>query len=363
MANKVNRILILGKGRIGKAVQHYLRKYSPKFRVSFFNKKTNPKNYSLFISALPGDVGRLGLRLALRFKKDLIDLSDVEHKFYLKAKKEIKKRKILVAPLCGFSPGLTNFICGREAKENKVARIEILAGTLSPKEHSFPFLWCFKDLIEGHTSKAVLIKSGRKIKAPPFSDLRKEKTLRQGLRVSLSRTPQEKIRKIEAESYLADGLTSLPHTLEVKNMSYRILRPAGFYIFFEYLKSHGFFKKENIAQTKKILEAKKENNLTAGIIRVKTSKKEIVWQLKSFSKSDEKLNSMQKITAILPAALAQIVLKGDFSQKGLFFPEQLGADKTLFKKIINKTNRVGGIRIMKKRKQSQAKQTKEKKLP
>jgi len=233
----MKKILILGKGRIGKAVEYYLRKYKLPLRVSFFSREGNVKNSFLLIGALPGDVGEKSLRLALRFKKNLIDISDLDYTFYLKYKKEIEKKGIKVFPESGFSPGLVNLICGREVKDNKVKEIEIKAGTLSPKKFFFPFLWCFEDLIETHQIKATLIKKGKKIKVSSFSDYRKEK-----------------IKGIEAESYLAEGLESLIHALKVKNMNYRILRPFGFYDFFQYLRKQGFFKKENIAFTKKILE-------------------------------------------------------------------------------------------------------------
>ncbi len=312
----MKKILILGKGRIGRAVKYYLRKQSLNIKVSFFNNEKDIKNSDLLISALPGDVGELGLKLALKFKKDLIDISDLEHSFYLKNKKKIKEKGILVIPLAGFSPGLVNFICGRESKENKVKEIEISAGSLSPKSFFFPFLWCFEDLIEGHQSKATVLRNGKKIKVSPFSDYRKEK-----------------IEKIDAESYLAEGLCSLIDTLKVKNMSYRVIRNLGFSYFFKYLDGYGFLNDQNIDFTKKILESRKQDNLTLGEIRIKVAKKQILWKMKTFSKKNEKLNSMQKITAIFPVALAKELLRGNISQKGLVFPEQLGEDSPLFKEI------------------------------
>lgn len=310
------KIVIFGKGRIGKAVKYYLKKLNLDIKVGFLNKDADAKNCDLIIAALPGDVGELGLKLALKFKKDLIDISDLEHSFYLKNKKKIKDKGISVIPFAGFSPGLVNFICGREVKENKVNEIEILTGSLSKQKSSFPFLWCFDDLIEGHQLKASLMKNGKKIKTSPFSDYRKEK-----------------IEKIDAESYLAEGLCSLIDTLKVKNMSYRVVRNFGFSDFFKYSENYGFFNDKNIDFTKKILESKKQDNLTLGEIRIKTAKKQILWKMKTFSKKNEKLNSMQKITAIFPVALAKQLLKGNISQKNLIFPEQLGEDKSLFKEI------------------------------
>ncbi len=312
----MKKILILGKGRMGKAIDYYLKKQSLNIKVDFFNNEKDVKNSDLLISALLGDVGELGLKLALKFKKDLIDISDLDYSFYLKNKKKIKDKRILVIPFAGFSPGLVNFICGREVKENKVKEIEILTGSLSKQKYSFPFLWCFDDLIEGHQLKATLIKNGKKIKVPPFSNYRKEK-----------------IEKIKAESYLAEGLCSLIDTLKVKNMSYRVVRNFGFSYFFKYLEGYGFLNDQNIDFTKKILESRKQDNLTLGEIRIETAKKQILWKMKAFSKKNEKLNSMQKITAIFPVVLAKELLKGNISQKGLIFPEQLGEDNPLFKEI------------------------------
>lgn len=310
------KVVIFGKGRIGKAVKYYLKKLNLDVKVGFLNKDAAAKDCDLIISTLPGDIGELGLKLALKFKKDLIDISDLDYSFYLKNKRKIKEKGILVIPFAGFSPGLVNFICGREVKENKVKEIEILTGSLSNQKYSFPFLWCFDDLIEGHQLKATLIKNGKKIKVSPFSDYR-----------------EERIEKIEAESYLAEGLCSLIDTLKVKNMSYRVVRNFGFSYFFKYLEGYGFFNDQNIDFTKKILESRKQDNLTLGEIRIKTAKKQIFWKMKMFSKKNEKLNSMQKITAIFPAVLARELFKGSISQKGLTFPEQLGGDKPLFKKI------------------------------
>ncbi|MCP6718246.1 MAG: hypothetical protein KJI70_01710 [Patescibacteria group bacterium] len=313
------KVLILGKGRIGKALIHYLRREKSKTKACFFNSEENVKNADLIISALPGDIGELGLKLALKHKKDFIDISDLDYEFYLENENKIKKAGILVIPFAGFSPGLINFICGREARQNKVKQIEISAGSLSGQKNSFPFLWCFEDLIEGHQLEPILIKNGKKVKVKPFSDYKKQK-----------------IQGINSETYLAEGLGSLIDNLKVKNMSYRIIRNLGFHEFFKSLNNKNLLKDENIGSTAKKLESKKQDNLTVGIIKIKTDKKQITWKMKSISKKNESLNSMQKITAIFPTVLAKEVLSKNISQKGLFFPEQLGQDnKGLFEKIIS----------------------------
>lgn len=323
----MKKVLILGKGRIGKAIEYYFKKMNLHLKVGFFSKKSDVKNSSLLIGALPGEVGKISLKLALKFKKDLIDVSDVDYTFYLKRKKEIEERGISVFPGCGFSPGLVNLICGKGVRKNKVKEIEIKAGTLSPEKNFFPFLWCLKDLIESHQVKATLVKKGKKIKVAPFSDYRKER-----------------IENITAESYLAEGLESLVENLKVKNMSYRILRPLGFLNFFSYLDSYGFFKKENLNFTKKVLEGKKEDNITLAKVKIKTKDKETIWKIKSFSRKNDKLNSMQRITAVFPAVLTKILFKKGFTEKGLFFPEELGKDKDLFEEILKGVKKEISIR-------------------
>jgi len=315
------KIVILGKGKIGKAVKYYLKKLNLNVKVGFFNTKKDIKDCDLLISALSGDAGELALELALKYRKNLIDIADLDYEFYLKNKNNIKKAEILVIPFAGFSPGLVNFICGREVKNNNVKEIEILAGSLSKEKDSFPFLWCFEDLIEGHELKATIIKNG-KIKKPAFSDYRKQK-----------------IEKINTETYLAEGLGSLVDNLKVKNMSYRIIRNIGFYELFKSLENQGLLDEKNIELTQRKLESRKQDNLTIGVIKIKTDKKEIIWKMKAFSKENELLNSMQKITAIFPALLVKEILKGNIVQKGLIFSEQLGRDKDLFNRILKEVKK------------------------
>ncbi|XOB41370.1 MAG: saccharopine dehydrogenase family protein [Candidatus Nealsonbacteria bacterium] len=314
----MKKVLILGKGRIGRAVAYYLKKLKVKAKIDFFSDKKRIKNYNLLIGALPSSAGEVILKFALKYKKDLIDVSDVDYPFYLKNRKHIENKGILVFPGCGFSPGLTNLICGRETKNNKVKEIEIKAGTLSPKEFIYPFTWCFEDIIEGHQYKPTLIRKGKKVHLFPFSGYQKEK-----------------IDGIQAESYFIEGLESMLKNIKVRNMSYRVLRPLGFFYLYKYLENYGFFKKENLTIVKKILEGKREDNITLGIIKIKTENKDVFWKMKAFSKKNEKLNSMQKITAIFPVLLVKEILEGNIFQKGLIFPEELGKDKVLFKKIIS----------------------------
>ncbi len=327
----MKKVLILGKGKIGQAVGHYLTKKAIS-EIAFFSNEIKIKDYDLLIGALPGKIGEKSWRLALKYKKDLIDISDLDPEDYLKFGKEAKKRKITIIPECGFSPGLTNLICGFEARKIKIKEIEIEAGTISKTKFFFPFTWCFKDLILGHRLEVSLIKGRRKIKLPPFSGYRKEK-----------------IEGIEGESYLSEGLSSLPSTLKVRNMSYRTLRPLGFYYFYKFLENYGFFKKENIDFTRRTLENKKEDNLTVALIKILTENKKILWRIKSFSKKDEKLNSIQKIAGLVPAVVARLLLENKIQDKGILFMEKMGENRKLFEEILREIKEEKSLSFFRKK--------------
>ena len=76
---------------------------------------------------MPNEAAEKGLKLALKYKKDLIDVSALPISFYLKFKKEILKKGIKVIPGCGFSPGLVNLIVGFESQNfKKINRKDII---------------------------------------------------------------------------------------------------------------------------------------------------------------------------------------------------------------------------------------------
>ena len=93
--------------------------------------------------------------------------------------------------------------------------------------------------------------------------------------------------------------------------------------------------------SKKILETRKEDNFTLSEIILLTKNKKIIWRLKSRSRKEEKLNSMQKITAAVPALIAKMLLDNKIKQSGLVFMEDLGRDKLIFDSVLSGLRREG----------------------
>jgi saccharopine dehydrogenase-like NADP-dependent oxidoreductase len=329
MRKKYN-IAIIGDGRIGQAVAYYLKKEPFVRKVSFAYNKNILGSCDLLIGALPGRFGKNCLKWALACKKDLIDISDVDAVDYLPYKKDISKKGITVIAGCGFSPGLVNFILGRELScREKIKRIEIKSGSLSRRKFYYPFLWCFEDIVLEHCIPSWQIVGGKRKKFPPFSRYRKER-----------------ISGIEAESYLAaSGFENILLKKKIKEFTNRVIRPYGFMHFFKFLESYGFLKK-HMQTTKKILEAEKEDNITVSEIAVSYGKEGARWLLKSYAQKKEALNSMQKITASVAVSMAGIMLGEDrpaIEKCGLLFMEDLGADKEIFNMLIKRLDKYGII--------------------
>ena len=314
------KVLILGQGRIASAVNYYLKKSSPSWVVSNLSFEQEAANADVLIGALAGPLGEKGLSLALKYKVDLIDISDIDPPFYLRRKKEIERRGITVVPGCGFSPGLVNFILGRELSRSEgIKEIEIKAGSLSPRKLFFPFLWCFEDLVLEHQIPSWQGYLGEKKKFPSFAGYKKERFF-----------------GIAAESYYcASGFENVLDKAKVQNFSCRVVRPLGFREFFGFLKNEGFLNKENQPFTKKVVEANAEDNVTLAQINIRAKSGMVRWMLKAFSKKNEALNSMQKITAVVPAAMAGFLISGRIKKPGLLFMEDIGRDETVFKSLLS----------------------------
>jgi saccharopine dehydrogenase-like NADP-dependent oxidoreductase len=160
---------------------------------------------------------------------------------------------------------------------------------------------------------------GKKRKFPPFAGYQKEKFF-----------------GIAAESYYcASGFENILEKAKVQNFSCRVVRPLGFREFFAFLKNEGFLNKDNQAFTKQVVEANAEDNITLAQINISAKDKKVRWTRKASSKKNEALNSMQKITAAVPAAMAGFLVSGRIKKPGLLFMEDIGRDETVFKSLLS----------------------------
>ncbi|MDD5347529.1 MAG: hypothetical protein PHT59_02835 [Candidatus Omnitrophica bacterium] len=316
----------MGSGRIARAARAYFAKDNSVGGVSFLSRDRDTGSCDLLVGALAGELGERGLVLALKYRKNLIDISDVDPPFYLRNRDRIERAGITVIPGCGFSPGLVNCILGKEFRGNRFVReVEVKAGSLSPRAAYYPFLWCFEDIVLEHRLASWQITNGRKKKFPPFGGFQEEKFF-----------------GIDAESYyVASGFENVLEAVRPRKFIVRVVRPRGFREFFRFLESYGLLSSDSLARTKQMLEAKIHDNITFAEVTIKGRGSTVRWLLKAAGRAKEPLNSMQKITASVPAVMGRLLLDGRIRQKGLLFMEELGKDDGVFDALITGVRREG----------------------
>ena len=321
------KINIIGGGRIANALLYYIDSLKINAQAKISEDEKDIQNADLLIGVLPSIFGEQALEYALKYKKDLIDLADLETDFYIENENKINEAGIKVLPGAGFCPGLVNFILGHEfSQHKKIDTLEVKAGSISEKPNFYPFLWCFEDMVLEFLNPSIQLVNKKQKKFEAFAGFETETLF-----------------GIETESYLCQSgfenlLDNAP--VEINNFYYRNVRPVGFKPFFEFMHNYGFFKEENREQTKAVVENAQDDNISLSTIKIENDGKSKKWVMKSFSKVSEDLNSMQKITSLYAIAMIKLYLDGKIDA-GLTFGEKLGAHAGIFDKIISFMNKNG----------------------
>lgn len=324
-------IAIMGDGRIARACAWFLRSAGWAGRVDLVSPGADLRPYDLLIGALAGEIGEKCLAAALKYGINLIDISDVDPPGYLKRLNQINSAGITVIPGCGFSPGLVNFILGREfLGMEEIEFVEVSAGSLSPRARYYPFLWCFEDIVLEHRIPSQQIVKGKQESFPAFAGYRPERHF-----------------GIDAESYYcASGFENVlekarrprcdgkRRAAPLRDFVVRVVRPRGFREFFGFMENQGLLTKGNFMSTKAVLEAQRRDNITFARVVVKGGGVAHAWTVKTRSRKDEELNSMQKITASVPSVMARLLCEGTVGARGLLFMEDLARHEGLFKALL-----------------------------
>jgi len=358
----MKKITILGAGIVGSAIAYDLST-SYKIKAADIDEKklsilkkmknvslqradlTNPKNLyelikdaDLVIGAVPGFIGFKILKDVINAGKNIVDVSFFkEDPFELD--KLAKKKNITAVVDCGISPGFSNIVLGYHDKKMTIENYECFVGGL-PFKRTVPFQYKAPfspiDVIEEYIRPARFVKNGQIIIKDALSD-------REFIEV-------ESIGTLEA--FNTDGLRSLLKTMKIKNMIEKTLRYPGHIDNILLLHDSGFFSKELIeVKGKKIrpldltakllfpkwLLEKDEEEFT--VLRLKIVgrengiKKEYEYNL--FDRYDKKtgISSMARSTGFTCAAVARLIMEGEFNEKGIIPPEYIGANEKCYKII------------------------------
>lgn len=295
----------------------------------------------IVISAVPGFLGLQTMEQVIRQKKDLVDISflpeDAEH-----LDSPARENGVTVVMDCGVAPGMPNYIVGYHNERMKIEAVEYMVGGLPktrtwPFEYKAPFSPC--DVIEEYTRPARYVENGRTVVKPAMSD--PEKVHFDGVGT--------------LEAFNTDGLRSLIRTMShIPEMKEKTLRYPGHINLIMALRDAGFFGQEPVTVngtdvtpldfTSKILfEAwrlgEEEPEFTVMRIRIRGTEngigKDIKYDLYDEYDPAEKISSMARTTGFTATATAEMIMKGIFTEKGVFPPELVGRDEKCFEFIIS----------------------------
>lgn len=300
------------------------------------------KNFDLVVCAVPGFLGYETLKHIIDAGKDVVDISFFPENA-LDLNELAKSKEVTAIVDCGVAPGMGNIILGYYNEKLKLTDFECLVGGL-PKIKKWPFNYKAPfspvDVIEEYTRPARFVENGILVTRDPLTDIELIEFDRAGV----------------LEAFNSDGLRSVIYTMpHIKNRKEKTLRYPGHAEYIKVLKSSGFFNNEKVNingieisplefSSKILIDEWKlneqEEEFTVMRITIKGENKNgeselIIYNLYDEYDSETQTSSMARTTGYTATAVANLVLQGLFTEKGIFPPELIGKHETCFHYIMN----------------------------
>lgn len=355
----MNKVLVLGAGRVGRLIATELAKdckvvvadndlgvrtlqailniqveltdLSIGSEIKLLIERHNP---DLVVSALPSEFGFNALLTVVDAGLDYVDISFMPEDPM--ALDSIAKRKGLTAVVdCGVMPGLGNMIAGHAAAELEGCHtIQIYVGGLPvnpipPFNYKAPF--APSDVVEEYTRPARMMVDGKLVIEPALSRI--EDQLFVG---------RDKFYNLEA--FNTDGLRTLL-TLGVPNMVEKTLRYEGHAGLMEMLRNEGFLNHPDWLYRHWAYEPG-ERDIT--FLRVNAESDNDCWRFNMIDYYDTETShtSMARTTAFPCVTVARMILDGRISETGVIPPENLGKDSCIFHHILTELRIKHGISVV-----------------
>ena len=349
-----DKIIVLGAGLVGSAIAIDLSKNHDVTSVDLnpesFSKSENypaintiqadlsdtekvkllVKDFDLVIGAVPGFMGYQTMKAIIEAGKNMVDISFMPEDFW-ELDGLAKKNNVSVVADCGVAPGMGNIILGHHNANMHVKSYECLVGGLPViREWPYEYKAVFSpiDVIEEYTRPARYIQNYEMVTKEALSDA--ELIHFDGVGT--------------LESWNSDGLRSLMQTMKnIPDMIEKTLRYPGCIEYLRVLRESGFFSYEEIEVngtkirpidvTAKLLFPKwklKEGEEDFTIMRIVIEGIENgepkKYQYNLLDRFDLETNtiSMARTTGYTCTAVANLMLDGGFSSKGVNAPETVG---------------------------------------
>ena len=295
------------------------------------------KNIDVVIHAVHHEFNLNVMKACLKSKTNYIDLGGLYHytKKQLKLNKQFKKNNLTAILGIGASPGITNVMAKYASRFlNKIESIEIKIGfkdfstykQISPLSASYSI----QTILEEFSWKPAIFVNGKIKFVEPISG-REEYNF------------PEPIGMQKPQYTIHSEIATLPYTLKAKNVSFKIAFDDEFVDKIKMLKENGFISDEkikigedefNIKEVsaeilKKLPKTIPEKINQCEIIRVIVSSenKKIIMDAKISGET------IDKDTGVPPSIIAQMIVDGKITNKGVFPSESIILEEDFFKEL------------------------------
>lgn len=292
--------------------------------------------FDIVVTAVPGFMGYKTLEAVINAGKNVVDISFFPEDV-LQLDKLAKEKGVTVITDCGVAPGMSNFIIGRYSAIMKVDSFECYVGGL-PKNPKPPFYYKAPfspvDVIQEYIRPARLVEHGKIVTKPALSE----------------REIMDFDKAGKLEAFNTDGLRSLIYTMgHIPDMKEKTLRYPGHIDLIIALQQAGFFdeKKLEISNTaiapldftsKLLVNEWKlgdtEEEFTVMKVIIKGDGKTVEYSLLDYYDTASSTSSMARTTGYTCTAAVNLIIKGMFTEKGVYPPELIGDKKDCFEFVL-----------------------------
>ena len=284
----------------------------------------------MVVGAVPGFMGYKILKAVLESHKNIVDISfmpeDSRGLIHL-----AKKNGVTAITDAGVAPGISNLLFGKALFDfDQLHSANCYVGGL-PQNPQPP--WWYKsvfspiDVIEEYTRPARFVLNGKMITKPAMTDIEEITFDNIGI----------------LDAFNSDGLRSLLD-MPIPNMVEKTLRYPGHIQKIVEMQGNGLFEPEKIKQTAESLFkewAPSKEDFDQTIMRLEFIGKKDgekiteIYNLSDYFDEQKNITSMARTTGYTCAAVANIILSGDFKKNGVFTLENFGKETKLVDNILH----------------------------
>ncbi len=297
--------------------------------------------FDIVLGALASTIGLQTLRAVIEAGKNFSDICFMpENALQLDAL--AKQHNVTAVVDCGVAPGMSNMFAGfGHAQLEQCDSIEIYVGGI-PVERTWPFEYKAGfspyDVIEEYTRPSRLVQQGEIVTRDALTEI--EHLEFPGLGT--------------LEAFNTDGLRSLIDTLDVPFMKEKTMRYPGHADLMRVLRHLGLFDHAPVNVAGQMIRpidvttamlfpkwqySPGEQDMTVMRVAVHgtngNSKCTLSWDLMDRFHTASGCTSMSRTTALPCAAVARMILNGDFNEPGVHAPERIGAIPSLLDHVLN----------------------------